>query len=271
MTQEIERAGFSPAFTPAVIECDFDGMRARLAEMIEPYSGLDERALSTLDVKEAKRCRADLNRIIKSVEDGRKAVKRAYNDPLKAFEEEVREVLAPAIEARDAIDAHVKGIEDAERAKLREGLANSYYDYAPALVEAVPFERIVEPQWLNKSFGAVKACEAMYAKVDAIAGDWDALKKLDLPCYAEAEREFFRTLSLQSAIDRANACEAERESIEAVRRQVDANREAQGTAKDEARAPYRIDIDLTEGERARLLAFIKGNEIGANRRIGRRA
>ena len=247
--QEIERAGFSPAFTPAVIECDFDGMRARLAEMIEPYSGLDERALATLDVKEAKRCRADLNRIIKSVEDGRKAVKRAYNDPLKAFEEEVREVLAPAIEARDAIDAHVKGIEDAERAKLREGLANSYYDYAPALVEAVPFERIVEPQWLNKSFGAVKACEAMYAKVDAIAGDWDALKKLDLPCYAEAERE----------------------SIEAVRRQVEANREAQGAAKDEARAPYRIDIDLTEGERARLLAFIKDNEIGANRRIGRRA
>ena len=41
--------------------------------------------------------------------------------------------------------------------------------------------------------------------------------------------------------------------------------------KDEARAPYRIDIDLTEGERARLLAFIKDNEIGANRRIGRRA
>ena len=100
----------------------------------------------------------------------------------------------------------------------------------------------------------------MYTKVDAIAGDWDALKKLDLPCYAEAEREFFRTLSLQSAIDRANACEVERESIEAVRRQVD-----------EARAPYRIDIDLTEGERARLLAFIKDNEIGANRRIGRRA
>ena len=98
MTQEIERAGFSPAFTPAVIECDFDGMRARLAEMIEPYSGLDERALATLDVKEAKRCRADLNRIIKSVEDGRKAVKRAYNDPLKAFEEEVRQAYKVRLE-----------------------------------------------------------------------------------------------------------------------------------------------------------------------------
>ena len=69
----------------------------------------------------------------------------------------------------------------------------------------MPYERFHEPQWLNKTFGEIKACEALEAKVSKLAGDWETLKSQfeGEPFYAEAERELFATLDLGAALTAA--------------------------------------------------------------------
>ena len=51
----------------------------------------------------------------------------------------------------------------------RQGLQATYLDYAGALADLVPFERIERPEWLNKSYGAAKAAMEVEAEVDRVA------------------------------------------------------------------------------------------------------
>lgn len=290
MTDEITAIEFSPQFTPAVIEVNFEAMREKLDRMIEPYRGMDEAAIAKMDAKEAKACRADLNKIIANVEEGRKGVKRAYNEPLQQFEAGVRALLEPAVEARDMIDGYVKDKERIEKELLRQGLERTYEDFAPALVEVVPFERVlaINPKWLNKSYGAAKAAEEMQDAVAGIAKDWEAFKALSIPFKDEAEAVFFRELSLQKAIEHVQRRKEEQARIDALRAEVEANRavavpepaiwpetepEPPQTPDIVAQAErcvasvcepknvYVLALEMTESEKVELIGHVKGRGI----------
>ena len=75
----------------------------------------------------------------------------------------------------------------------------------------VPYERLHEDQWLNKTFGEIKAQQALEAKVSDVARDWETLKAQQetMPHYADAEREFFRTLDLGAALNAARLADEE--------------------------------------------------------------
>ena len=75
----------------------------------------------------------------------------------------------------------------------------------------VPYERRHEAQWLNKTFGEIKAQQALEAKVSDVARDWETLKAQQeaMPHYADAEREFFRTLDLGAALNAARLADEE--------------------------------------------------------------
>ena len=154
-----------PVYVPAVIDAKayLEYTAANVERLMEPYSGMTDEALAQMDPKEVKACRADVNRIIKEVEDQRKQIKAAYNGPLKAFEEAVALILEPAKAASDQLKAAVDANADKVRTMRREGLEATYMDFAPALAEVVPFERILQinPKWLNASYGAGKAAQEL--------------------------------------------------------------------------------------------------------------
>lgn len=249
-------------YTPAVITADFEAMAKKLDELLEPYEGISKDGLMSMEAKDLKRCRADVNSIINSVEDGRKAVKREYNAPLKEFEDKVKELLEPAKVKSDLMKEVLDSKEAERKELLYQGLEASYQDFAPALAPVVPFERILEPEWLNKSFGAVKATEAMQEKVERIATDWKSLQTKDgEPFYEEAEAEFFRTLDLGDALRFQQSRKEEQERINAMKADVAANttqEETQGdTETEEETQAYIIRVTCTETELQLLLSTLK--------------
>lgn len=200
-SQDEPVAVLATTFEPAVITADWAGMRERLAEMIAPYDGLTADVVAGMDIREAKLCRADLKKMSNELNEARKAIKREYNKPLAEFEAKVKELDALILGPWRLLDEGIKLEEERAREARRAALETAYEEYAPALYPVVPPERIIDPAWLNKGFGEVKAEEAMIEKVSAIAHDWDALSKADLKFPVETEAEFFRTLSLRSALD----------------------------------------------------------------------
>lgn len=194
-------------FTPAAIECDFEAMGARLTELLEPYEGMTAESAKQLDLKSAKACRADLNAMKRELESARKAIKKAYNAPLAEFEERVKELVGRITERekllKDVVDAKVA----AEREEKRAAIEREYIAFAPFLAQGengalLPFDRICEDAWLNRTTSFKKAVEQMQAKVESVSEGYETLKAQaeNLHCYSEDVAVYFRTLSLQDAL-----------------------------------------------------------------------
>jgi len=272
-----EENGLAVTFEPAVITADFEGMKKRIEQMLEPYGGMTEAGIEKMPLKDAKACRADLRAMSKSLNDGRKAVKKIYNEPLSEFEARIKELDALILAPAEQLDGVVKRREEEAKELRRQGLEATYRDFAPALVEVVPFERVLEPQWLNKSFNAAKAAEEMEAKVAKISSDWKQLKTLKLEFFAEDEAVFFRTLDLTQAIAHENERKEEQERINAMKSEVDgyAQEREQAAEPEEPQQPepakpeyqpeekknYVIHCSMTDGQRRELGAFFKSCSI----------
>jgi hypothetical protein len=118
---------------------------------------------------------------------------------------------APIREASEAIDRQVKAFEEQERVTKRAELVKHYEDYAGLILDAVPFERIEDAKWLDKTCDLIAAFRESEAIVERIARDEQTLTELNLSHPTEAKTEYFATLDLAKAIARSKALDAEEE------------------------------------------------------------
>lgn len=175
---------------------------AKIKKAMEAASdfGIDDEVLSELDYKDAKRCEQELSRVLTEAENERKAFKSSYNKPLSEIERRYKEAVEPAkaLHARykEQRIAREQEEKDAKEASLKE----HYEAYAGLLAPVVPYEKLHDPKWLNRSVKAADAEAELEAKVNRIAADWESLKALSLDFYEQAEAHFFNTLDLGAAV-----------------------------------------------------------------------
>lgn len=208
---ENEATTLEVTYTEATIASNFDALEAHVRKVVSEYDGAVYDLTSAQAVKEAKHDRSYLNGIKKEIDERRKAVKREYGKPLDAFEKRCKRITAIIDESSDAIKAQLDEAEQARKDALYSRLQQHYEEFAGLLVPVVPYERLHEDQWLNKTFGEIKAQQALEAKVSDVARDWETLKAQQetMPHYADAEREFFRTLDLGAALNAARLADEE--------------------------------------------------------------
>ena len=210
-----EASELTVAYSPAVIEANFDALEAHVRRLVADYEGATYDMGKDENVKAAKRDRAYLNGIAKEIDERRKAVSREYTKPLAAFEDRCKAVAGIAKQAADGIKAQLDEAEEERQLRAYAKLREHYEEFAGLLAPVVPYERFHEKQWTNKTFGEVKAFKALEAKVERLAQDWETLKAQfqGEPSYDEAERELFATLDLGAAITAAHKAEEERRRI----------------------------------------------------------
>lgn len=212
---ETEATTLEVTYTEATIASNMDALEAHVKKVVADYEGATYELTSAQAIKEAKHDRSYLNGIKKEIDERRKAVKREYNKPLDAFERRCKQITAIIDESTDAIKAQLDEAEQTRKDALYSRLQQHYEEFAGLLAPVVPYERLHEPQWLNKTFGEIKAQQALEAKVSDVARDWETLKAQQeaMPHYADAEREFFRTLDLGAALNAARLADEEDQRI----------------------------------------------------------
>lgn len=213
--EEQEASELSVAYVPSTIEANFDALEAHVRKTVEAYEGATYDLTKAENIKEAKGDRKYLNGLKNEIEARRKAVKNDYNKPLDAFEKRCKEITSIIDEAADNIKAQLDQAEQERQDRAYAKLQEHYEEFAGLLAEAVPYERFHEKQWLNKTFGEVKAFKALEAKASRFAGDWDTLKSQfeGEPFFADAERELFATLDLGAALAAARKAAEENARI----------------------------------------------------------
>lgn len=212
---EAEATTLEVTYTEATIASNMDALEAHVKKVVAEYDGATYDLTSAQAVKDAKHDRSYLNGIKKEIDERRKAVKREYNKPLDAFERRCKQITAIIDESTDAIKAQLDEAEQARKDALYSRLQQHYEEFAELLAPVVPYQLLHEPQWLNKTFGEIKAQQALEAKVSDVARDWETLKAQQeaMPHYADAEREFFRTLDLGAALNAARLADEEDQRI----------------------------------------------------------
>ena len=235
----VEERSLDVTYTPSVIQANFDALEERVRAVVADYEGAVYDLASADAVREAKRDRSYLNGLKKEIEERRKAVKREYSKPLDAFEKRCKQITAIIDEAAGNIKAQLDRAEEERKARAYAKLQEHYEEFAELLAPVVPYERLHEPQWLNKTFGEVKAYEALEAKVSKLAGDWEMLKSQfeGEPFYAEAERELFTTLDLGAALAAARKAAEENARIAELRAAMEPEPEAAPEPVAPARQP----------------------------------
>ena len=188
-------------YTPAVFADNLSALDAYVEQQIAPYVGAQIDPNDYEQVKEARKCMADLNKLKDPIETERKRIKRAYEAPLKEFEGKVKGITAKIDGARAALKAQVDEA-DARFKELRRGLLlEEYESCAGPIADVIPFSAILEDAWLNRSTMESKAVNALFAKAESALKGYKTLQAKELRHKDEVVKRYADTLDLIAALE----------------------------------------------------------------------
>ena len=157
------------------------------------------------------------------------------------FQKSIREMQAQCKKISGAIDQQVKAVEQAQREEKASTLRLVYRDCVGELEPLISFDRLLVPQWLNKTFDLAQAEKELRKAVETRR---EELRLIRETCGEDAEpciTEYLRALSVNDALHE----HSRREHARAAQ----AEAEAQRQAAERARAAAPVIIPPTEEER----------------------
>ncbi len=216
-------------FTQAIIKDNITALDAYVDREIAPYIGAQIDPANEQQVKEARKCMADLNKLKAPIEDERKRIKKAYEAPLKEFEARVRAITSKIDSARQAIKEQVDEADARFREIRRATLEEEYVACVGKMADVIPFGAILEDAWLNRSTLEPKALSAVAERAAEALKGYKALQAQTLSHESEVMRHYANTLDLTSALELEQSLNAKDKELEEFR----AAQEAANMAKPE--------------------------------------
>lgn len=147
-------------------------LRKALNEYLNKYKGL---VFTEDDLAEAKKIRAKLNKLKKVMNDNKRDVKKAFQEPVKELEGIVKSFAYDIDQVNLSIDVSIKQLEETQREERLKNVNELIKEMAPSY--GVNPENVeIKSEWLAKTISHKKL-------VDAIAGE---LKIMELEIKAKA-------------------------------------------------------------------------------------
>lgn len=172
-------------------------LEAAVREKIAAY----ENVVYTEDnMKQAKSDRAELNKLVEAIEDRRKLVKKKINEPYDVFEKELKEILALIKEPVGIIDAQVKAFEDQQKEEKKKEIKAAYDEVIGDLAEVLPFEKVFDIRYLNKTYKLGTAQTEIKEKVQKVRTDLETIDSLESKYKLNAKDVYIKTLDLSKAL-----------------------------------------------------------------------
>lgn len=209
------------------VEWNFSEVKAWVENGLKKY----ENIVYTEDtMTQAKKDRAELNKLSKALNDKRLEMKKKYLEPYEEFERQCKELTGMIDKQSAEIDAQVKEFENELKEQKLNEIKAIYEECVGELKDLIPYERIHDKKWLNKTVTLPKikdAIETVLSRTKTAFTAIDAMG-LDEKDTNRCKGVYVRTFDLADAI-------AEKDKIEAENRKL-AEYEARKAAASEATA-----------------------------------
>ncbi|MDY4523081.1 MAG: DUF1351 domain-containing protein [Atopobium sp.] len=200
----------------------------RVAEIVKDYA--PHEIVSDKDYRESKRARTQSRKEIKAIQDDATERLSAIKEAVKAFEAAKRDVLLPLTTIDDSYKHHIGVYEALVIDSKLQDVEGAYMDYAPALVELVPFQKLrekyaAEDKWENIGTNVEDIKQSLFARVDRIGQDEKTIEaqQVDAAEKQAMKADYFASLDLGEVLrkssERLRVAELERQRTEALERE----------------------------------------------------
>lgn len=242
------------------IEWNKAELEAAVRQKIADYEGI---VYTEENMQQAKNDRAELNKLAKAIEDRRKLVKKIINEPYEVFEAELKEILELIQEPVGIIDKQVKAFEDKQKEEKKKEIKATYDEVIGDLAEVLPFEKVFDDRYLNKTYKLATAQSEIKAKVEKVRTDLETIDSLESKFKLNAKDVYIKTLDLSKALAenkrladleekleaekrRKAEEEAERKRLEEERRKEEERKAAEKAKEEEERKAKAAEIKKRE-------------------------
>ena len=245
------------AAEPGSISFNFDELKTELTEKAAIYECM---VFDESQFQDAKKTRADLNRVMKALQDEKVKRKKQFMEPFEEFERQIKELIAIIERAAANIDKQVKEFEE-QKKKEKLALIEKLWDEVinhPAWMQC---SDIFNTKWLNASVSMETVKKEIQERISKIETEIGIIA--DLQEYSfEALDYYKRTLDLGGAIAETKrlADLAKRKAAEEEAKKILADKvRGQETASE---AEIKAFEERTKNDKA---ALEKGKEEGVKR------
>ena len=183
---------------PKTIDFNFEAMKKWLDTKLEQYRAL---VVTPDGIKEAKEDRAALNNLSKAIDARRKEIKKQCLAPYDSFESKCKELTGMIDQASRSIDDQVKAFEEKEKEEKRNQIMAVYPDLAGDLAQFVPFQKLMDKRWLNKSVSVNTAITELSGRVESIRKDIETICNMHLVHEVPTLSRYYETLDLSEAMN----------------------------------------------------------------------
>ena len=182
----------------AIIEFNKEEMLKEVNSNLKKYRGLVFTEESQLG--EAKSIRANLNKVVKTIDDERKRIEKEISAPIDLFKDDIKEIINLIKEVNEGIDEQVKAFEEKKKLEKFEEI-KQYWDDNNKTKE-IALERVFDNTWLNQSKGIEKVKLEVQEIISKIETEIETLKQFtdNKIEQAELEYEYKKSLDLSKTI-----------------------------------------------------------------------
>ena len=196
------------------VKWNYEELKGQLVAALESYKG---RIYTEETISEAKKDRANLNKLAAAIDTRRKEMKARYLAPYQEFEAQAMELTGLVKQQAAEIDAQVKAFDEARKAEKLEHIRTMYAAVMGDLAALVPYERLHNPRWLNVTFSISSIEEEIVEKAEDIRAALASIDGLGLAddMAARVKRIYLERLDLAAALAEKDRIERECQALAA--------------------------------------------------------
>ena len=196
---------------PVIISGNFEEMQQELQNMMQAYAGLE---VTEENLPERKKDVATLRKIKTAIEDKRKAVKKDYEKPFKAFESECKKLTGIIDTEINRINADMEVYDKKRIAEKRKVIDRLYAENIGDYADYLPLAIIFRPQWDNKTYSESNIICDIQEAVLTVKTDFRTIDTMCDPWQEEC-KAVYKVSGLTGALQRYKDLESARKTAEA--------------------------------------------------------
>lgn len=189
---------------PNEIQSNFDETRKWLESALAPYTAM---VVSEDAIADAKKKRAEINKVKSALDEKRKSVKRQWVQPYLTWEKQVNELIALCDDASKNIDDQVKSFENDAKEQKKAELEKFFNENATAadVDFYINFEMCFNPKWLNATVKIETAKEEIDKYIEDTIDDLKTIADLESDFNEELFTTYKETHDIKSVLARNKA------------------------------------------------------------------
>lgn len=155
------------------VKFNYEELKTALTEKVNTYKNL---VYTEENIATAKSDRAMLNKVSKAINEEKKRVKNVLLEPYTDFEAKCKELMEIVDSASASIDAQIKDFESIERNSKLQEILMYWIEKSGEYAELVNVDKLVQEQWLNKTYKMDKIHDEIDHIIVRIRTDFSVLE-----------------------------------------------------------------------------------------------